>query len=241
MLDISLVDNGFVNSRQKAKLLIKSGKVIVNKIIIKKVSQIINDNDCIIIKENTYDWVSRGGEKLSAIFENFVDLQIKDFVCLDVGSGKGGFTDVLLSKKAKYVYAVDVGKRQLSEKLKFNPKVKSFEDTDIRKLNYEFFYKKFDIIVCDVSFISVTKIFSYIIDFAKENSWIIILIKPQFELSKPEIGKNGIVKDRALHLKAINSVKNFMENILNCKIIGLIDSPIKGMKGNKEFLLLLKK
>ena len=236
-----LFELGLTDSRQKSQYLIQAGKVEVNKKIFLKNNHLITGLEKIRINNNDENWVSRGALKLIGVFESFPQINVQNKICLDVGSGTGGFTEILLYQKAHFVYAVDVGRNQFSNKLKLNPNVKSFEGIDIRKFNLIELKEQVEIIVCDVSFISVTKILRKVTEFAKKNAWIIVLVKPQFELTKQEIEKNGIIKNPKLHLKAISSVKNFIAKNLNYSIKGLIESPIKGMKGNKEFFLVLRK
>ena len=156
---------------------------------------------------------------------------------LDVGASTGGFTDCLLQNGAKKVFCVDVGTNQLVWKLRNDERVEARENTNARHLKPEDFDEKFDLIVMDVSFISVTKILPALLPLLSENGKIIILIKPQFEVGKGEVGKGGIVRDAEKHERVVSEVNEFAEKI-GLKVSGLIDSPILGAEGNKEFLVL---
>lgn len=219
-------------TRSKAKDLIKRGKVLVDDKIIEKPSFEVSDENNIKIFDEDNIYVSRAGNKLEAAILNFgVDLQGK--ICLDIGSSTGGFTQCLIRFGAKEVYSVDVGKDQFHESLKSINNIHLYEETDIRD-----FSKKglaFDIIVCDVSFISIEAIVDDITKMSKENTVIIVLIKPQFEVGKDGVNKRGIVLDPSKHLRAIENVKKAFD-MHGFKFCGIIESPIKGKAGNREFL-----
>ncbi len=187
-------------------------------------------------KSDEIKYVGRGGLKLEKALQEF-HIQPDEYVCLDVGASTGGFTDCLLQSGAKKVVTVDVGTNQLVWKLRNDERVEVHENINARYLKPEDFSEKFPLIVMDVSFISVTKILPALKDLLTENGQIIILIKPQFEVGKGEIGKGGIVRDTEKHTQVIERVNRFAEEIglLNK---GLIDSPILGADGNKEFLAL---
>ena len=219
-------------TRSKAKDLIKRGKVLVDDKIIEKPSFDVSDENNIKIFDEDNIYVSRAGNKLEAAILNFgVDLQGK--ICLDIGSSTGGFTQCLIRFGAKEVYSVDVGKDQFHESLKSINNIHLYEETDIRD-----FSKKglaFDIIVCDVSFISIEAIVDDITKMSKVNTVIIVLIKPQFEVGKDGVNKRGIVLDPSKHLRAIENVKKAFD-MHGFKFCGIIESPIKCKAGNKEFL-----
>lgn len=219
-------------TRSKAKDLIKRGKVLVDDKIIEKPSFDVSDENNIKIFDEDNIYVSRAGNKLEAAILNFgVDLQGK--ICLDIGSSTGGFTQCLIRFGAKEVYSVDVGKDQFHESLKSINNIHLYEETDIRDFSKKGF--AFDIIVCDVSFISIEAIVDDITKMSKENTVIIVLIKPQFEVGKDGVNKRGIVLDPSKHLKAIENVKKAFD-MHGFKFCGIIESPIKGKAGNKEFL-----
>lgn len=219
-------------TRSKAKDLIKRGRVSVDDNIIEKPSFDVTDKNIIKIIDEENIYVSRAGNKLEAAILNF-DVDLHEKSCLDIGSSTGGFTECLIRYGAREVYSVDVGRDQFHESLKGIDKIHLFEETDIRD-----FSKKalvFDIIVCDVSFISIEAIIDDIAKMSKENTEVIVLIKPQFEVGRKGVSKRGIVLDPAKHLKAIENVKNAFD-MHGFKFCGIIESPIKGKAGNKEFL-----
>lgn len=222
-------------NEDKAKALIMSGNVLVNneKTILPFIK--IKENDIIKIKQPK-QWVSRGAFKLLKAFEHF-DLNINNKICLDVGSSTGGFTEVLLHKKAKKVYALDSGKNQLDYKLRINEKVVVLEKTNFKKINEKMFSEKIDFLCCDVSFISVKRLFN-VLNLNKilsTKNELIILIKPQFEAPKEKVEKGGFVKENE-HKKIIDDLINYAKE-KNFEFIGLIKSPIQGNKSkNTEYL-----
>lgn len=237
-IDKLLVEQGFADSRAKAQALVMSGVVLVNEKRVEKPSQEFLPTDKIRIKGKADEikYVGRGGLKLEKALLEF-HIQPSEYVCLDVGASTGGFTDCLLHAGAKKVVAVDVGTNQLVWKIRNDERVEVRENVNARYLKPEDFTEKFDLIVMDVSFISVTKILPALKDLLAENGKIIVLIKPQFEVGKGEVGKGGIVKDEEKHSEVIEKINNFTREI---GLINedLIDSPILGADGNKEFLAL---
>ncbi len=240
-IDKLLVELGFADSRTKAQALVMAGVVLVNEKRIEKPSESFAGNVKIRIKGQNAEskYVGRGGLKLEKALQEF-HIQPDEYVCLDVGASTGGFTDCLLSHGAKKVVAIDVGTNQLVWKLRNDARVEVRENVNARYLEPEEFDENFDLIVMDVSFISVTKILPALKDLLAENGKIIILIKPQFEVGKGEVGKGGIVKDEKKHTEVIKKVNNFAE-ALGFKVLAQIDSPILGADGNKEFLALYEK
>ena len=236
-LDKLLVDKGLVESREKAQRIIMSGVVFVNGQKITKPGTKIKTDSQIYIKEKP-KYVSRGGYKLEKGIKVFKP-DIKDKICLDIGASTGGFTDCLLQYGAKKVYAVDVGTNQLHEKLRKNPRVISLEKTNARYLTEKEIPEKIDFIVSDVSFISILKILPNLCNLLKEEAQGIILIKPQFELSKEKV-KGGVVKDKQLHIEAIKKVIKGLEE--SCySVIDIDFSETWGPEGNIEFLAYIKK
>lgn len=219
-------------TRSKAKDLIKRGRVSVDDNIIEKPSFDVTDKNIIKIIDEENIYVSRAGNKLEAAILNF-DVDLHEKSCLDIGSSTGGFTECLIRYGAKEVYSVDVGKDQFHESLKEIDKIHLFEETDIRDFSKNDLV--FDIIVCDVSFISIEAIIDDIAKMSKENTEVIVLIKPQFEVGRKGVSKRGIVLDPSKHLMAIENVKNAFD-MHGFKFCGIIESPIKGKAGNKEFL-----
>ncbi len=240
-IDKLLVELGFADSRTKAQALVMSGVVLANEKRVEKPSQEFLPTDKIRIKgkANEIKYVGRGGLKLEKALQEF-HIQPNEYVCLDVGASTGGFTDCLLQHGAKKVVAIDVGTNQMVWILRNDERVEVRENVNARYLKPEDFSEKFDLIVMDVSFISVTKILSALKDLLAENGQIVILIKPQFEVGRGEVGKGGIVKDEEKHKQVIEKVNVFAEEI-GLVNKGLINSPILGANGNKEFLALYRK
>ncbi len=237
-IDKLLVELRFADSCMKAQALVMSGVVLVNEKRIEKPSQEFLPTDKIRIKGKSDEikYVGRGGLKLEKALQEF-HIQPHEYVCLDVGASTGGFTDCLLQNGAKRVFAVDAGTNQLVWKLRIDERVEVRENVNARHLKPEDFTEHFNLIVMDVSFISVTKILPALKKLLTESGKIIVLIKPQFEVDKGEVGKGGIIKDTEKHTQVIANVNRFAEEIgLINK--GLIDSPILGAEGNKEFLVL---
>lgn len=235
-IDKLLVDLGLADSRTKAQALVMAGVVLVNEQKISKPSQEFLPSENIRLKGKSLEtkYVGRGGLKLEKALEEF-QIEPKNYVCLDIGASTGGFTDCLLQNGANKVVTVDVGTNQLVWKLRNDERIEVRENTNARYLKPEDFNKKFDLIVMDVSFISVTKIFPALKNLLAENGKMIVLIKPQFEVGKGEVGKGGIVKETEKHERVVAEViesarLNGLENL------GIIDSPILGADGNKEFL-----
>jgi len=236
-IDKLLVDMGLVESREKAQRLIMSGAVFVNNVRVDKPGTKVETDAQIYIKEKE-KYVSRGGYKLEKGIKIFKP-DIKDKICIDIGSSTGGFTDCLLQHGAKKVYAVDVGTNQLHEKLKEDPRVISLEKTNARYLTKKEIPERIQFFVSDVSFISVLKILPNICGLIEEEAEGIILIKPQFELSKKEV-KGGVVKDPELHVKAVKKVIHGLEQSCYC-VKDITFSETWGPEGNIEFLAYLQK
>jgi len=233
-LDVLCVSLGLVESRTKSKNLILEGKVSVDGKTLKKPSELVDENSVITILHPEEEYVSRGALKLLHAIETF-NINVKDMICVDIGASTGGFTEVLLKKCAKKIYAVDVGKNQLHSKIKANENVISIEETNARTLNKDSFPDEISVVVMDVSFISQTLIYPAISSFLKKDGIFISLVKPQFEVGKENIGKGGIVKNEKLYPKVIEKIK--LEGEKNgLKFLNYVPSPIEGGDGNKEFL-----
>jgi 23S rRNA (cytidine1920-2'-O)/16S rRNA (cytidine1409-2'-O)-methyltransferase len=238
--DLLLVERGIAESREKAKVLILAGKVFYsldgkNFHRLLKPSQTLPPSAEIKVEEDL-PYVSRGGLKLEQAL-NLFEVDPSGLVCLDVGASTGGFTDCLLQRGAKRVYAVDVGKGLLHPKLREDPRVVVLEGINARYLTPFHFPEKMDLITVDVSFISLKKVLPALKELLKDNGLIIALIKPQFELSPKEV-KKGIVRDPKLHLKVVNEIWEFAKDV-GFEPLGVVESPILGAKGNKEFLICL--
>ncbi|CAN5324230.1 TlyA family rRNA (cytidine-2'-O)-methyltransferase [soil metagenome] len=237
-IDKLLIEQGFADSLTKAQALVMSGVVLVNNQRIEKASQECFSIDNIRIKGKIDEikYVSRGGLKLEKALQEF-QICPEGYVCLDVGASTGGFTDCLLQNGARNIVTVDAGTNQLVWKIRNDKRIEVHEKINARYLKAEDFAEKFDLIVMDVSFISVTKIIPALRSLLVENGKIIVLIKPQFEVGKGEVGKGGIVRESEKHIQVINKINAFASNC-GLKVMGLIDSPILGADGNKEFLVL---
>ena len=235
-----MVSNGLAKSREQANSLLMSGNVFVNEKRIEKSGQQVEINSKIELKGKTYPWVSRGGVKLEkAIFEFSLNCNL--IIALDIGASTGGFTDVLLSKGAKKIYAVDVGYGQLDWKLRQNERVIVKEKTNARFLSHEIIKDPLDAIVCDASFISLKKILPSGLAFLKTKGWLAALIKPQFEVGKGLVGKGGVVRDPELHKEVIADIKNWVQTDMKLNLLGVIESPLLGPRGNKEFVIVATK
>jgi len=238
-LDVLLVEKGMVESREKAKALIMAGKVFHENLRLEKPGTMVDCDLSIIIKGELHPFVSRGGLKLAKALDVFqIDLDGK--IIADIGASTGGFTDCALQNGARKVYAVDVGYGQLDWKLRSDQRVVCMERTNARFLNEQSLPEKVDAVVCDVSFISLTKIFPAILTLLKDNGDALVLVKPQFEAGRDNVGKNGVVRDPQIHLQVLKKVLNEAER-LGFEIKGLDYSPVRGPEGNIEFLAWLNR
>ena len=213
-----------------------SGNVFIDTKRIDKPGTKVETSSDLIIKNKSKTWVSRGGYKLNQAITEF-DIDCKNIIAMDIGSSTGGFTDVLIKKGAKKVYSVDVGYGQLDWGIRNNPSVVVLEKTNARFLDNKKIKDCLDAIVCDVSFISLKKVIEPNIKFLKSKGWVISLIKPQFEIGKELLGKGGVVKSLDHHKMIIDDIRNFFEKKIDLDVIGIVDSPILGQKGNREFLI----
>jgi 23S rRNA (cytidine1920-2'-O)/16S rRNA (cytidine1409-2'-O)-methyltransferase len=237
-LDKLLFEKGLIESREKAKALIMEGNVTVDGLVVDKAGSIISpDAKLEILHKMPY--VSRGGLKLEQAIEEF-NINVEDKKAMDVGASTGGFTDCLLQFGAKKVIAVDVGYGQFSWNLRHDDRVVLLEKTNIRYLKKEIIPYELDIITIDVSFISLLKVIPKILEFLKSAGEVIALIKPQFEVERKDIGKNGVVKDEKKRLEVVEKIKDTLL-AMQLEVIGVTESPIKGPKGNVEFLIYFKK
>ena len=234
-LDQLLVNKKLVDTKTKAQSMIMAGQVLVNDKIVTKSGSTFLEECKINIKKLHPDWVSRGALKLLQAIKIF-KINISDKVCLDIGSSTGGFTEVLLSNKAKKIFAVDVGTNQLHEKLRREKKIISIENYNAKYLDSKIITEKIDLLVCDVSFISLKKVIYPSLKLLSKKSEIIALIKPQFETQKKHLRK-GVVKDTLVHNEICDDIKNWFIKSCNANVIGIIPSPITGPKGNLEFLI----
>jgi 23S rRNA (cytidine1920-2'-O)/16S rRNA (cytidine1409-2'-O)-methyltransferase len=232
-LDQILTERGLADSREKARAMILAGSVTVNGQKAEKPGHSY-PVDCRIEVAALPPFVSRGGIKLAAALDHF-QISAQDLICLDVGSSTGGFTDCLLQRGAACVWAVDVGRGQLDWKLRNDPRVVVREGVNARYLSPEDFPRPFDLAVCDASFISATLLMPSMSALLKEHGEMVVLVKPQFEVGREQVGRGGIVRDPKLHAQACGRVRAAVEALgFQAEVM---DSPILGAEGNKEFLL----
>ncbi|MBN8543478.1 MAG: TlyA family RNA methyltransferase [Alphaproteobacteria bacterium] len=235
-LDQLLVERGLAETRSKAQALIMAGLVYQGEKKLDKAGQQFDDEIELNVRGKEHPWVSRGGMKLAHAIDHF-KLTVKDEVVADIGSSTGGFTDVLLTNGAKKVYAVDVGHGQLDVKLRNDNRVVVMEETNARNLTREQIPDALDSIVCDASFISLKKVLPAVMALAKPNAKLIALIKPQFEVGKEIVSRGkGVVRDAAIHQAVCDDISEWIAG-LNWKVKGIVESPVTGPKGNKEFLI----
>ena len=237
-LDVLVASLGLCDSREQAQRLIIAGEVLVKGQPITKPGTKVDDALPITVK-NKPKYVSRGGLKLEGALLAF-PVKAEGKVCLDIGSSTGGFTDCLLQNGATRVHAVDVGTNQLVWKLRNDPRVIVKEQFNARYMTPEDLGEKVQLIVSDVSFISLTKILPAAYNCLAEGGDMLVLIKPQFELQPEDIGPGGIVRDPELHRRAVDKIRDFVTQELGKEWMGVADSPITGMEGNKEFLAWLR-
>lgn len=235
-IDELLVERNLVESLQIGRSLIMARKVFVDGTVVDKAGTPIKLDSEITIKEGT-PFVGRGGLKLASFLKGF-NISVDGFVCIDVGSSTGGFTDCLLKGGAKRVHSVDVGKGLIDIKLREDPRVHLLEGHNIRHLEKDEVGEEVDIAVMDLSFISLKVVLPKVSEFLKSGGMVIALIKPQFEVAKGDVGRGGIVRDESLHRSVIEDISAFAEGC-GYKLCGVLESPIKGAKGNKEFGLYL--
>lgn len=233
--DQLLVDRGLAESRARAQALILAGLVFLGDRKVEKAGQQLADDAALEVRGRDHPWVSRGGIKLAHAIDHF-HVDVTGMVAIDVGSSTGGFTDVLLSKGAAKVYAVDSGTNQLAWKLRSDPRVVVHEQTSARILTADHVPDPIDIIVCDASFISLAKVLERPVGFARPGAHLIALIKPQFEAGREEVGKGGVVRDPAVHLRVCDEVRQWVA-AQGWQVDGIVPSPITGPQGNVEFLI----
>jgi len=232
-LDRLIVERGLAESREKAQALIMAGQVRVNRQKAAKPGQSV-DAACQVEVLARPPFVSRGGLKLAAALRHFA-IEVTGATCFDIGCSTGGFTDCLLQSGAARVHAIDVGYGQIDWKLRTDPRVVLHEGINARDLKFEDVCESADLIVCDVSFISVTLILPAAVPLLRPAGQMVILIKPQFEVGRGQVGKGGIVRDPQLHQAACERVAVAVHELGFAT--GMVESPILGAKGNKEFLL----
>ena len=236
-IDKLLVERGLAESRTKAQAMIMAGVVLVNEQRVEKPSDQIATDSPIRIKradDPTSRYVGRGGLKLEAALKEF-QIDVRGLVTLDVGASTGGFTDCLLQHGAAKVFAIDVGHNQIDWRLRNDPRVEVREGINARYMGPQDFPRPFDLAVIDVSFISVVKILPAVVPLLQPNAFLVVLIKPQFEVGRGEVGSGGIVRDAEKRLRAVDQVNQFAPG-LGLELRGVIESPITGAEGNIEYL-----
>lgn len=238
-LDLLLFNKGLAESREKAKALIMSGKVYVDNQKADKAGTLYKNDSKIEVRKDEIEFVSRGGLKLNKAISSF-NIDLKDKIAMDIGASTGGFTDCMLQNGAKKVYSVDVGYGQLAWKLRNDGRVVNLERTNIRYIDEGLILEKLDFVSVDVSFISLKLVLPVAKNLMKDLAKGVCLIKPQFEAGRDKIGKNGVVRDKKVHEEVIKNVFTFT-NDLGFKILDLDFSPVKGPKGNIEYLMYVEK
>nr|WP_314629972.1 TlyA family RNA methyltransferase [uncultured Mogibacterium sp.] len=238
-LDVILVNMGLASSRDNAKRTIMAGLVTVDGIVETKSGQKFDVDSEFNVKDKLIKYVSRGGLKLEKAIESF-DINLEGSYTVDMGASTGGFTDCMLMNGVLKVYALDVGYGQLDYKLRVNPRVINMEKTNIRYLDTSLIEEPIDFISIDVSFISLRHMFPVAAELLKDTGSVMCLIKPQFEAGRAQVGKKGIVRDKKVHVEVIDKVIGYAA-VNGLYPHGLDYSPVKGTKGNIEYLLYLKK
>ncbi len=234
-LDHVLVARGLAENRTKAQAYIQAGLVFSGDVRLDKPGHPCADDIPLTLQQPEHPWVSRGGQKLAHALSQF-GIAPTGQVIADLGASTGGFTDVLLHHGAQKIYAVDVGYGQLDWRLRNDPRVVVLEKTNARYLTTEHIPEPLDALVCDASFISLKTLLPAPLSLLKPGGWLVVLIKPQFEVGKGRIGKGGVVRDPALHEAVCAEIRDWME-ARHITVHGIAESPITGPKGNKEFLL----
>ncbi len=234
-VDQLLFDRGLAESRTRAAALVLAGVVFAGEVKLAKPGQQIAADSVLEVRGRDHPWVSRGGIKLAHAIDHFA-LDPAGAVAMDIGSSTGGFTDVLLSKGAVHIFAVDSGTNQLAWKLRLDDRVTVLEQTSARLLTAAHIDRPCNWVVCDASFISLAKVLEVPLRLAVTPCHLVALIKPQFEVGRGEVGKGGVVRDPALHARVCDEVQGWLER-QGWQVQGIVESPIKGPEGNVEFLI----
>lgn len=238
--DILLVERGLCESREQARRLILEGKVRLGKDhLIRKPSDMLDESVSLFI-DSVCPYVSRGAYKLLPAIDKYLP-DLTGLIAFDIGASTGGFTDLMLQRNAEKVYTVDVGRGQMHSKLRNDPRVICHEKVNARLIGTDFLPEKADLITMDISFISVMLVLPSVNPLLKTGGWAFILIKPQFEAGKKDVGKGGIVRDENIRLKCVEKVANFAEKELDWEKIDVISSTVAGENANREFMAVFKK
>jgi 23S rRNA (cytidine1920-2'-O)/16S rRNA (cytidine1409-2'-O)-methyltransferase len=238
-LDVALFERGLAKSREEARALVLAGQVYLGEVKAEKAGQFVTEDTQIVVRGDTCPYVSRGGYKLQKAMETF-PITLEGKICADIGASTGGFTDCMLQHGAKKVYAIDVGYGQLDWKLRSDDRVAVLERTNARFMGPAWFPEGLDFASIDVSFISLDKILPPLFPCLKDGGQVAALIKPQFEAGKNKVGKHGVVSEQATHVEVIERILGVAREAGFC-VSGLSYSPIRGPKGNIEFLAFLSK
>lgn len=235
-LDQLLVEKGLADNCSQARSLIMSGRVFLNERRLDKPGYLLQKETKIVLRALPCQWASRGGFKLEYGL-NYFGITPLGKIVLDIGSSTGGFTDVLLTKGASRVYSVDVGYGQLLTRLQKDRRVISLERTNARYLTALEVPEPIDLVACDTSFIGLRTVLPAPLALARVGAQLVALIKPQFEVGRKWVGKKGIVRDTTLQLRACTQISEWLLNVVGWHVLGVIESPIIGVKGNREFLI----
>ena len=234
-LDQLLAERGLAESRTRAQALVMAGLVFSGETKLEKPGLSLSEDAPLEVRGRDHPWVSRGGIKLANALDHF-GLDPAGAVAMDIGSSTGGFTDVLLSRGAAHVFAVDSGTNQLAWKLRQDPRITVLEQTSARVLTSTQIDRPCDWVVCDASFIGLAKVLQRPLELAARQCRLMALIKPQFEVGREEVGKGGVVRDPALHVRVCDEVRAWVEGA-GFQVQGIVESPITGPEGNVEFLI----
>ncbi|MFQ5534925.1 MAG: TlyA family RNA methyltransferase [Sphingomonadales bacterium] len=235
-VDVLLVERGLAPTRAKAQAFILGGIVFSGERKIDKAGTLLAAETPLRVRKPEHEWVSRGGLKLAHGLDYF-GIETNGLTVLDIGASTGGFTDVLLSRGARRVFAVDVGHGQLAWKLRQDERVVVLERTNARSLSREQVPEPIDLIVCDASFIGLRTVLPQPLTLAADQAHLIALIKPQFEVGKAHVGKGGVVREPELHEQVCELIRDWLTKLAGWRVLGVTPSPILGPKGNKEFLI----
>ncbi|MCW5751781.1 MAG: TlyA family RNA methyltransferase [Alphaproteobacteria bacterium] len=235
-LDQLLVRRGLAESRTQAQAFLLAGLVFSDQRRLEKPGMEVADDLPLEVRGRPHPWVSRGGLKLAHGLDHF-RIDPAGLVCLDIGASTGGFTDVLLARGARRVYAVDVGHGQLHWKLRNDPRVVVLERCNARHIGATEVPERMQLIVCDASFIGLRTLLPAPLALADDRAWLVALIKPQFEVGPEQVGKGGVVRDPALRQAACETIRGWLAGLKGWRVLGLTESPIEGPQGNREYLI----
>ena len=238
--DQLLVDRGLVETRSRAQALILAGKVFTGTRRVEKSGQPMPPDAPLEISGQDHPWVSRGGLKLAHALTHF-NLSPEGRTCLDIGASTGGFTDVLLANGAAKVHAVDVGHGQLAWRLRSDPRVVVHERTNARHLTADAIADPIEALVCDASFIGLGTLLPNPLALCVPGAWAVALIKPQFEAGPGQVGSKGVVRDPAIHQSVCDRVQGWWSGLAGWTVLGIVESPITGPEGNREFLIAARR